>query len=254
MTGSNEEDETGENAPESEIIIASARIAALLKPLENKTDHLVLTIPNSDASYKTTLLEVDTDNSLLVLDRLTPKDGHDLLIDSRQPTIQISHKGADITFTTTLNDTKPEKVMPRYELNFPESLRYLHRRNTYRVTLRNDNEMSVDITTRNNQCFQGKLHNISTEGMCIQFPKEINISQDNESTEVQCILTLADDEELKCGFKICHTYFHDHSKDFLIGGSFQNLDKTQKRALEKFVIELQRRVQKTMIRYSNSAT
>lgn len=248
MTGSNKEDETVENTTESEIIIASARISALLKPLEKKTDHLVLTIPNSDVSYKTTLLEVDTENNLLVLDRLSPNDGHDLLIDSGHPTIHISHKGADITFTTTLNDTKPEKVMPRYELNFPESLQYLHRRNTYRVMLRNDNEMSVEITTSDSQCFHGKLHNISTEGMCILFPKEINISQDNGSTEVQCILTLTDDEELKCGFNICHTYFHDHNKDYLIGGSFQHLDKTQKRAMEKFVIELQRRAQKTMVR------
>jgi c-di-GMP-binding flagellar brake protein YcgR len=248
MTSSNEEDETGENAPESEIIIASARISALLKPLENKADHLVLTIPNSDASYTTTLLEVDKENSLLVLDRLSPKDGHGLLIDSRQPTIKISHKGADITFTTTLNNTKPEKIMPRYELNFPESLQYLHRRNTYRVTLRNDNEMSAVITTDNNQSFHGILHNISTEGMCIQFSEEFNISQDSDPAEVQCILTLTDGEELKCGFNVCHTYFNDHSKDYLIGGSFQHLDKTQKRAMEKFVIELQRRAQKTMVR------
>jgi c-di-GMP-binding flagellar brake protein YcgR len=108
--------------------------------------------------------------------------------------------------------------------------------------------MSVEIQTGKNECFHGQLYNISTEGMCIRFPGKIDIPQDNESTEVQCIVTLADDQELKCEFNICHTYFHDHSKDFLIGGSFQYLDQTQKRALEKFVIELQRRAQKTMVR------
>jgi len=248
MTGSNEKETSKETPLLHETITSSTRIATLLKPLENKTDLLVLTIPNSDSSYKSTLLNVDIDNNILVLDRLTPKDGHDLLIDSRQALIQIAYKGADITFTTALNETKPEKIMPRYELIFPESIQYLHRRNSYRVTLRNDIDMSVEIQTSNDECFQGELHNISTEGMCIRFPREVDVPQDKESSEVQCVVTLADDQELKCGFNICHTYFHDRSKDFRIGGSFQYLDKTQKRALEKFVIELQRRAQKTTLR------
>lgn len=248
MTGSNKKKAAEENTLIHETITFPTRIAALLKPLENKTNHLLLTIPNSDISYKTTLLNIDTDNNLLVLDRLTPKDGHDLLIDSRQPTIQISHKGADITFTTTLNETRPEKILPHYELNFPKSIQYLHRRSTYRVTLRNDNDMSVEIQTSDNECFQGELHNISTEGMCVRFPKKIEVPQDKDSPVVQCVVTLADGQELACGFNICHTYFHDHSKDFRIGGNFQYMDKTQKRALEKFVIELQRRAQKTMVR------
>ena len=230
-----------------ETITSAARISSLLKPLENKIDLLTLTLPNTDTSYKSTLLSVDTNKKLLVLDRLTPKGGHEQLIKSRQLTIQVSHKGAEIIFTTTMNETEPEKIMPRYELNFPGSIQYLHRRNSYRVTVRNNTEMVVEIQT-NNKSFQGELHNISTEGMCIRFPNEIGIPRDNDQTEVQCVINLADNQELKCTFNICHTYLHQHSKDFRIGGNFQYLDKIQKRAIEKFVAELQRKSQKTMVR------
>jgi c-di-GMP-binding flagellar brake protein YcgR len=230
-----------------ETITSAARISSLLKPLENKIDLLTLTLPNTDTSYKSTLLSVDTNKKLLVLDRLTPKGGHEQLIKSRQLTIQVSHKGAEIIFTTTMNETEPEKIMPRYELNFPDSIQYLHRRNSYRVTVRNNSEMVVEIQT-NNKSFQGELHNISTEGMCIRFPNEIGIPRDNDQTEVQCVINLADNQELKCTFNICHTYLHQHSKDFRIGGNFQYLDKIQKRAIEKFVAELQRKSQKTMVR------
>ena len=248
MTSSNNEEKTEITTPEHETITSPARISALLKPLEHKVNLLVLTIPNSDISYETTLLSVDSDNNLLVLDKLTPKDGHDLLISSRQPTIKISYKGADIIFTTTLNETMPEMVMPRYELVFPEGIKYLHRRNTYRVTLRNNSEMSVDIQTSDNGRFQGELHNISTEGMCIQFQKPIDIPQTEDTPEVQCVITLTDNQELKCWFRICHIYFHDHSKSFRIGGNFLHMDKSHKRAIEKLVVDLQRREQKTMIR------
>ena len=248
MTGSKKDKATDIDAQTHETITSTARITALLKPLENKIDLLILTLPNTDTSYKSTLLSVDTSKKLLVLDRLTPKGGHGLLIKSRQLTIQASHKGAEIVFTTTLNETEPEKVMPRYELILPDSIQYLHRRDTYRVTVRNDTEMVVEIQTNNNESFQGELHNISTEGMCIRFPKEIDLPQDEDPTEVQCIVKLPNDDELKCTFNICHTYIHQHSKDFRIGGNFQHLDKIQKRALEKFVAELQRKAQKTMLR------
>lgn len=246
MTGSKKEKTTNKDTQESETITSAVRISALLKPLENKTDLLSLTLPNTDTAFRTTLLSVDANK--LVLDRLTPKDGHDLLIDSRKVTIQISRKGADINFTTTLNESNPEKIMPRYELIFPASIQYLHRRNSYRVTVRNDTETVVEIQTNNNTSFRGELHNISTEGMCIRFPNEIDIPQDEDSTEVHCVVTLPDNQELKCTFNICHTYIHKHSKDFRIGGNFQYLDKIQKRAIEKFVVELQRKAQKTTFR------
>ncbi len=248
MTGIKKNKTTSGDDQEHETITSAVRITALLKPLENKTDLLTLALPNTDISYKSTLLSVDTNKNILVLDRLTPKDGHDLLIKSRKLTIQVAHKGAEVVFTATLNDTKPEKIMPRYELIFPDSIQYLHRRNSYRVTVRNDSEMAVEIQTNNNESFQGELHNISTEGMCIRFPKGIDIPQDEDPTEVQCIVKLPNDEELKCAFNICHTYTHDHSKDFRIGGTFQRMDKIQRRALEKFVAELQRKAQKTMLR------
>ncbi len=248
MTGSKKNKTTDGDTQSHETITSPARITALLKPLESKIDLLSLKLPNSDTSYKSTLLSVDSNKKLLVLDRLIPKDGHNLLIKSRQLTVQISHKGAEIIFTTSLNDKEPEKIMPRYELIFPDNIQYLHRRNNYRVTVRNDTEMTVEIQTNNDESFQGELHNISTEGMCIRFPKEIDIPQDEDPTEVQCMVKLSNDEELKCTFNICHTYTHEHSKDFRIGGNFQYMDKTQKRALEKFVAELQRKAQKTMVR------
>ena len=248
MTGLKNEKINSDITQSHETITSAVRITALLKPLENKIDLLILSLPNTGTSYKSTLLSVDANKKLLVLDRLTPKDGHDLLIDAKQVTIQISHKGAEVIFTTTLNETRPEKIMPRYELIFPDSIQYLHRRNTYRVTVRNDTEMVVEIQTNNNESFQGELHNISTGGMCIRFPKEIDIPQDEDPTEVQCIVMLPNNDELKCAFNIRHTYTHEHSKDFRIGGTFQHLDKIQKRALEKFVAELQRKAQKTMVR------
>jgi len=246
MTGSKKS--TGGDTQTHETITSAARISSLLKPLENKIDLLTISLPDTDTSYKSTLLSVDANKKLLVLDRLTPKGGHEQLIKSRRLTIQASHKGAEIIFTTAMNEVEPEKIMPRYELIFPDSIQYLHRRNSYRVTVRNDAEMAVEIQTNNNESFRGELHDISTEGMCIRFPGEISIPQDDDPTEVQCIVKLASNEELKCAFNICHTYTHEHSKDFRIGGTFQYMDKTQRRALEKFVAELQRKAQKTMLR------
>lgn len=245
MTGSKKT--TDGDTQTHETITSAVHITSLLKPLENKIDLLTLTLPNTDTSYKSTLLSVDKNKKLLVLDRLTPKGGHEQLIKSRQLTIQVSHKGADIVFTTTMNETEPEKIMPRYELNFPDSIQYLHRRNSYRVTVRNNTEMVVEIQT-NNESFQGELHDISTEGMCIRFPNEIDIPRNTDPTEVKCVINFADNQELKCTFNICHTYLHEHSKDFRIGGNFQYLDKIQKRAIERFVAELQRKAQKTMVR------
>lgn len=231
-----------------ETITSSARIATLLRPVMERHTVITATLSDSNQFFNTALLDIDPVKGMLLIDELNPNTGHDLFLTNQRVTLHTMHEGVEINFTVNLKKAGSDNGIAFYELEYPESIRYLQRRISFRVPVSGANIIDVEIHTEYKKMFTGELSDISAEGMCIRFPKKKGNPFENKSEETQCVIRLPNKQQIKCAFKICHSVMHDTNNNLHIGGHFEHLDKIQRRAIERFVIELQRENRKKMTR------
>lgn len=237
-----------EHTQQHETITSSVRIATLLRPVMERHIILTATLPDSNIFFNTVLLAIEPENGLLVIDELNPKLGHDLLIKSKQLTLHAMLEGVDINFTINLKKAGNDKGIAYYDLEYPQSIRYLQRRNTFRVPISGASKIEIEIHISKNNIFTGELSDISAEGMCIRFPKKTSMGLDNYTGEAQCIIKLPDNRQIQCAFKVRRSSLDQASNNRYVGGCFERIDKIQRRAIERFVSELQRTNRKKMNR------
>lgn len=227
--------------PQYEIISSAMRVAAILRPLLEKHSLLTATLSGSNHFFTTALLQVDVDARSLFVDELHPKKGHNLFLKIGHITLRTQLEGVDVNFSVALKNSGTENGIAYYELDFPESIRYRQRRSTYRVSVSSAILIQVNLITANGDSFDGELHDISAGGMCMRLPKKKGELLENNTDEMKCTILLPDKSQIKCLFKICHGRHHGPSNSFHIGGNFLLPEKTQRRAIERFVVVLQRK-------------
>jgi c-di-GMP-binding flagellar brake protein YcgR len=209
---------------------------------------ITATFAGSNLFFNTAFINIDPDKGILVIDELKPNTGHDLLTNAQCITLQTANGGVEINFTVDLKNSGSDNGVAFFELEYPESIRYLQRRNSFRVPVSGANKIDVEINSGNKNIITGELSDISAEGMCIRLPKRKNIPLDDYPAELQCVIRLPKKQQIKCAFKVCRSAVNDETNIVHIGGHFERIDKIQRRAIERFVIELQRESRKKMTR------
>ena len=237
-----------EYTQQHETITSPARISSLLRPLMAQHAIISATITGSKHFFNTALLAVTPERDLLIIDELNPKEGHSLFINTRRITLHTLLEGVDVSFTVDLIREDSENGIAFYEVKFPESIRYLQRRCSFRVPVSAANSIPVEIHTKEKLVYTGEISDISAEGMCIRFPPQKKITLETKAEKSQCFIQLPDKRKIQCTFKVCHSSQHEPSNSVHIGGHFERLDKVQKREIERFVIELQRKNRQKMTR------
>ena len=244
----NEADTDDGYSQQHETITSSSRIVALLRQVMERHTVITASLPDCSQFFNTALLDIDPDKGILLIDELNPNTGHDLFLNTRRITLSTMHEGVEISLTANLKKSGIDNDIIFYELEFPESIRYLQRRNSFRVPVSISSIINVEIHTEDKNIISGELSDISADGMCIRFPKKKGGVLENDTKETQCIIRLPNNQQIKCAFKICRSISNKSSNSLYIGGRFERLDKIQSRAIERFVIELQRESRKKMTR------
>lgn len=237
-----------EYTQQHETITSAARISMVLRPLMEKHAIITATLPDSNKFFNTALLSIDIQQSTITIDGLHPEEGHALFLKAGKVTLHTMHEGIDVNFGVNLKTSDTENGMAFYVVNFPESIRYLQRRNSFRVPVSAAKEIKVDIETNDKKLYSGVLSDISSGGMCVRFAKKKELELSHQTEDTQCCIHLPDKRKIQCTFKVCHSNYIEANNSLHIGGSFDNLDKIQHRTIERFVIELQRLARKSLAR------
>lgn len=231
-----------------ELIESETRILSVLRPLLDKHTILTATLADSSRFFNTAFLKIDADKGEIVIDELHPSEGNRLFTQAGRLTLSCQLEGIDVNLTTELLQSGNENGVPFYVLKFPESIRYLQRRDAYRVPVSAAKSIAVQITDAKNTTYQGELQDISAGGLCIRFPQKKSPPAELSQQETQCTISLPDKRQISCTLIICHSNPHEPSNTIHVGGRFERLDKIQSRAIERFVVELQRMSRKEMAR------
>ncbi|MCF6257313.1 MAG: flagellar brake protein [Gammaproteobacteria bacterium] len=231
-----------------ETITSTARISMVLRPLMEKHAIITAILPGSNCFFNTALLSIDLQDSTITIDGLHPSEGHALFLKIGRLTLRTMYEGVEVSFTVNLKKSDSENNMAFYLIDFPQSIRYLQRRNAFRVPVSAAKEVTVEIKTNDGKSFTGELSDISAGGICVRFAKKRELDLSTHTEETQCCIYLPDKRKIHCIFKVRHSNYFEINNSLHIGGSFEHLDKIQRRTIERFVIELQRLARKSLAR------
>lgn len=224
-----------------EVITSTSRINAVLRPLLQKHSLVTATLGDSRQYYNTVLLEVDADGRYLLLDELHPIEGHRLAGPNKTLTLYTQLEGVNVNFAARIIEIGSAKGVAYYKVAFPESIRYRQRRSDYRVSVSAALSIPVELTSGKEESLGGELHDISAGGVCIRFPRKTSLPIDKNDEQLECSITLSDGKTIRSAFRICHIALQEQANTLLVGGCFLRLDKIQHRAVERYVVELQRK-------------
>lgn len=231
-----------------ELVSSDTRILSILRPLLDKHTILTATLADSTQFFNTAFLKIDLDKGEIVIDELHPAEGNRLLAQTKRVTLSSQLDGVDVNLTAELIDSGSENGVVFHVLRSPESIRYLQRRDAYRVPVSAAKAIVVEITDARNKTYQGELHDLSAGGLCIRFPQRKSPPEDLKGQEAQCTIYLPNKRKITCTLYICRSNLHEASNSLHMGGRFERLDKIQSRGIERFVVELQRESRRDMAR------
>lgn len=223
-----------------EDVTSTLRIAAILRPLQRQHSIVSVAIPGAQRLYNSTLLAVDADSGQLLLDQLHPPEGHALLSPGSRVGITARREGTEVRLILDITDIGREGGSAFYRAPFPASVRYRQRRKAYRATVSAALSIRVEIADASGEhAICGELHDISAEGMCVRLPAKSALP-DEQSEAFIATLILPGKKRVQSRFRVLHTLPHEASRTLQVGGHFEAVDKATARAIERFVLELQR--------------
>jgi c-di-GMP-binding flagellar brake protein YcgR len=177
------------------------RIINILRPILERHSIIEATIVGFDQTYKTTLLSIDTDKNELTIAELNAEKGNEAFRQIKKITLHGILEGVGFNFTVGLKHLSREKDGHYFNLEFPEYIRYFQRRNAFRVVIKMQEIIHVDILLTNGETFPGELVDISASGMLVRFCQNNQKSLEVLATKTQCFIYLPNNECIQCFFK-----------------------------------------------------
>jgi len=219
------------------------RIRPLLVRLRDQRSLLSAHFRGRSQSFGTLLLTVDLDNNQLELDELTPRDG-DLLVKLHQQFFVSGQlDGAQIDFPVQVTKREIREGLASYWAAIPDSIQYHQRRKAFRVDAPAHPACRMVLTNQEGDWFEGRLADLSVTGagFLLSARKAVSLPR-GERCECEIELPCGSIEtkvDIRFNMPVRDKPHHR------LGAQFTDLAVADRRRIERFVFDLQRKQLKT---------
>jgi len=216
-----------------------AHVCVLLRRLLEQRCLLTVQIGNSSDCYTSAILEVVLEDGYLVLDELTPSEGHDRL--SIEPRIQIKARldGIEVRFASSVTRINTQDGLPYYKVPFPKLIEYPQRRQSYRVPIPLHLGLPTNILLCDERVLNGELRDLSPEGLGMRVRLGVPDPTDHGQLAI-CQIVVNKTLELVTDIELCHIDPPARGRVPRLGARFLRLRADQERRIEQFCAELAR--------------
>ena len=229
-----------EYSPEIERISFAPQIASLLRRLQESRSLLSVTVSGSDELYNSAVVEVDSGLDYVLLDELTPSDGHERLLRSRSLHAHARLRGIDISFAGTLQEAGVRDGIAFYRLPLPSLVNYRQRRANFRAHVGMGIPVPVALGGRHAAELDGTLCDISTGGIGAMLRSGRTTDLHEGVVLDHCSISLPIGREISCALEIRYVSHDERRHALRIGGRYVDLDRSQEKIVEHFVAALER--------------
>jgi c-di-GMP-binding flagellar brake protein YcgR len=223
---------------EGEHVTDPMQIAALLKKVKDSRTLIQVTLPGHGTEYNSALLDIHPEQGYLLLDELTPTEGHQSVTVQSKLTVSIRLRGVDLRFTGTVQEIGGQAGIAFYLVDFPQSLYYRQRRSYYRVKLGMGLLIPFNIARVDGKPYEGRLDDISLGGIGAEL-KQLTPFHQGDLLPT-CAIQLPSGEKIECEIEVRYLSKDEQHKRFHLGARFVKLDRTRKHILQRFVAEAER--------------
>lgn len=222
----------------TERITNTERITELLLRIAQSRIGLSVHFSDHNVKYTSTLLEVNENRRIVILDELMPRDGNDLLMSNKMAHITAKLAGANIHFRGAVLKVENDSTHIRFLMTFPERLLYEQRRTTFRVRMNSGSIVSVTIRADSLVEFQGYLFDISSSGIGAYVEATADLLVREQP--YYCKIHLPGGKFVSGEFQVRFLKQDKRLQQLQVGGRFLNLPGPQRQTLDRFVMTLQR--------------
>lgn len=215
-------------------------IAGYLRRLKDAHTLLKVTIPNFDDICSTILVVINDTEKFLVLDKLHPEMGHQAFIGNGTCRVHAQFQGINMSFTALFDEEIGSEEKSAYRVAFPEELLYHQKRAAFRAPISAGSDIEVVLTSGEGTSFPGKLHNISTGGLCISMSPNAVSSLNVGDLIPSCYFQAANGKPIDSPVEIRNIKIVEDKKISRVGVSFMEVTPQELRAIQRFVLALER--------------
>ncbi len=201
-----------------------------------------LNIPAAEKHYASALLEVKSDSSQghIIIDELTPKEGHELLLKTGKLKVRLQLGGVKISFTTTLESSDNDEGIAFYTLAIPHEMDYLQQRGNHRIRPSLAKPLTARLTHADETVFSAAIYDISAGGLSIKL-KSDSLATPLKLTDIlTCAFTLPPKDEIICKLEVRSMHATHQQNCIRIGVRFSNLSSTLQKLLQRYISTLER--------------
>lgn len=228
-------------AIEPEHITSRPRLLSLLNRIKDQFSILSVQLPESSSRYTSAVVAIHPEENCLILDEITPSDGHERFLRVKKCTIEVFSKGQGLSFTTTLVSKGLDNGIAYYKVELPPSIYYYLQRTNYRVPLPLNKKTHVLLPGPDELPVEGEVVDLSLGGIGCKIPATRWTERLVPGTDVpSCRFVLGTGEMLTVDIEVCYTAAAKDKKTLHMGARFVDLTKGQQKRLERYIMSVER--------------
>ncbi|MGH8595158.1 MAG: flagellar brake protein [Gammaproteobacteria bacterium] len=218
-----------------------SHICALLRRMLDQRCLLTVQIGAQPNYYTSAILEVVHEYEYVVLDELTPADGHHRLKTDSRIHVRAVLDGLDVRFSSRVTQINTQDGLPYYKVPFPAHIDYPQRRQAERVPIPLQLGLPTSILLPDDRVLSGELRDISPGGMGMRVRLGVPIAATDCGHLAICQIIVDRDRDFVTDIEVCHIDRPVRGRVPRLGGRFVHLHPDQASRIEAFCAELAQR-------------
>lgn len=224
---------------EPQYVTQPVQVAGILRRLQEAHALVHVSMPGGHETWLSAILEVHPTQGYLMLDELTPREGHAVLMKSGRLIVTAQIQGIDISFAASLLGTGSSDGLAYYRVQIPEGIRYWQRRASYRARVSAAIVIPVSLQNGDGMVQQGELCDISAGGIGTRHKNSKGPVPLLGEVWEECRIKLPE-QEVVCALEIRYVGQDSRNGHLRLGGRFANINRPQLKIVEAFVAHLER--------------
>ena len=244
----NKEKQPGTGDPSQHIISHStsyrvksrAEIGSLLGKLSKNHTLLSITLEDSSKVFGSMILEVNQDNSYLVLDELYPRNELKFSLVERKLFIETQVDGIDVRFTVRVDATAVRDGVEYYKVPYPAYVFHHQRRSSFRVSVGVADALPMALSTVDDVLLHAELRDLSLGGVSarINSPTAGGLAVGDEIPT--CIIHTPEGKKIVSSLEISRIDAATPTQSVRIGARFTQLSQADRHELSRLIAKLDR--------------
>ena len=219
--------------------------------LRKNHDWIDVRLAKTDQQFQSLILSIDPENHELIIDELFPRESGASIAPGETVEIVSRSKRLPINFYTRILaiDQADDGQLLRLEL--PEEIGSNHNRGAYRVFVGNEEDLGISINLPDCDPGYVQIINLSSDGIKLNFARDISRELNNPSSLKDCIIHLPDGYDIDCELVIRNVYRITSPTVHTLAGGTISVPQPQHRAkLSQYLAAIQRKQRRRETRQS----